>query len=700
MTKDELAGEPGALATRPDVEEDSTPVEPVFKPRDFRLNLEARLSGTAAEPLTDIDSPGIRKLTWETVVPDRPQTASEAVTSEPAGTAAPSPAAAAATPDPLPPPRRVTPPAPPRPADPLEPPVVSAPAPVPDVVEPVAEAGGDEPGAAESSPDPTPDPTPEVAVVAPVAVAVATASEENRLALIPDLVEDDSPIELPPITPSGSIIVPSPSVYAPVLAESYYVAPIRPVASPTSTLAVMVAEGRSQQVTPKKKQKRHLFRSFVTLVVLFGLLAGGAYAAKTYLLREPQWSAEMKPLADAVASARGLHFKEAVEVTSLPAADYAKRLAGSVAGISADRAATWRALGLLSGEFDLEAIGRQAMNDSPAFYDPVAKTIVYSEDLAVYEHLYRFAMHRALTMALLDQQYDWSTRISATSPAAALGLRAVVDGDALQVANSLAAADGPDQLAPEMLSFVQGHGATVSPSQYASAVVGRAGVALRYLVTSTSTDPAALAALEQRTPVDDSQFDAARTQTPSAAAPATQGMIFWYYVLASRIDDTVAWSAATRWTGDSVATSTGAAAQCVDAKIRAADPDGAAVLLATFQTWAAAAPAESTTTVVPIDGNQVAIRACDPTAAITATIPARVPLGFGGAAVERALVQAAVTAAAGTTIDPACLVNAARGRGGVLTSPADDAPSIAVAWDPPYVAANMDLGPGCVVTTP
>lgn len=690
MTQEELAGEPGALATRADDEEDSTIVEPIFKPGDFRLNLEARLAGPA-EPLTNLDNPEIRKLTWENVVPDR----TEGPPSSTSTSASPpvSPPPVAATPEPLPPPRSVTPPAPPRRDDPPEPP--DAPVAVVPEVSVVPEAVVATPIAEAVAPP---------IVEAPIADIVdaqtpPTAAEINRLSLIPDLVEDDTPIELPPITPSGPIIVPSQSVYAPVLAESYYVTPVRPAANPTSsTLAVMVAEGRSQYVTPKKKQKRHLFRSFVTLVVLFGLLAGGAYAAKTYLLRQTEWSVEMKPLAEDVATARGLEFKEAVEVTSLPAADYAKRLAGSVAGVSAGRAPTWRALGLLNGEFDLEAIGRQAMNDSPAFYDPTSKTIVYSTDLKTYEHLYRFAMHRALTMALLDQQYDWSTRISATSPAAALGLRAVIDGDALQVANSLAAADGPDQLAPEMLSFVQGHGATVSPSQYAAAIVGRAGVALRYLVSSTVADPAALAALEQRTPVDDSQFDAARTQA-APAAPATQGMIFWYYVLASRIDDSIAWSAATRWTGDSLATSTGEAAQCVDAKIRAADPDGAAVLLATFQAWAAGAPAESQTTVVPIDGNQVAIRACDPNATITAAIPARVPLGFGGAAVDRALVQAAITAGAGTTIDPACLITAARARGAVLTSPADDPPAIGAAWDPPYVATNLDLAPACATPT-
>ena len=93
-------------------------------------------------------------------------------------------------------------------------------------------------------------------------------------------------------------------------------------------------------------------------------------------------------------------------------------------------------------------------------------------------------------------------------------------------------------------------------------------------------DPAALDALEKATPLNDDIFDARRPPAIVASPPGTQGMMFWYYVLASRIDDGQAWAAATRWMGDSTVTSTEANAQCVDSKIAAADADGAAVLLA------------------------------------------------------------------------------------------------------------------------
>ena len=720
---------------------DPLPVEPLLKPLDFRLNLGARRS-EPVEPLPNLDSPAIRKLTWEHVVPGRSE--SSPATSS-ASAALPLPSRVLSSLIPLEEMLRE-----PRPA--------SGSAPLPDPsgveVEPIAAEAeaeaevavavddfgdlGEEIVAevvAPELPDPAVDETPdggmvedqivvedevvvdaveddEAAVDEEIAVddvdfaaddvddvafdESAPRYEVNRLASVPDLIDDELPVELPPITPSGPgpVIVHAPSIYSPVLAEAYYIPPVLPAATQGPT--VVKRELKAQRPN-RPKPKRHLVRTFFTLVVLFGLLAGGAFAAKTYLLKQPKWSAELKPLADNVSVARGLQFKNAVTVTEVPVADYAQRLASSVVDTSADQAPTWRALGLLNGELDLDGIGRQAMNDSPAFYDPESQTIFVTEDLKVHPHLYRFAMHRALTAALLDQEFDWGWRLGSTSPAAVLAVRSTIDGDALAVANRLAADDTPEQLAPELFAFVQGHGGSIASSQYAVAIAGRAGVAMRPTMASLSADTAALAGLEQATAADDSVLDVVRADLPSAGtAPGAHGMMFWYYVLASRIDDGQAWSAAVRWTADSVATSTGPSSPCVDATVSAADPDGAAVLLGAFESWAAAAPAEAATTVVAIEGNRVAIRACDPGAGVAAQNVVKMPVAFGASGVERALVGAAVSAAGGAKVDAACLVTAARQRGMALTLAADDAPVLAVTWEPVYVAANIDLAPGCV----
>jgi hypothetical protein len=714
---EDLASQPGGVATRTDEEPDDAAAEHVFSPKDFRLNLGTKLAvAPEPEPLPNLDNPAIRTLTWEHVVPDRPASSPPGVT----------------TTVPLPPPSQVPPP-PPVPSSGFQPP---APAPLPqpsldavanaivhaDVVEDVeiyeddealdevdvyiedefevddeVEVALDDEPDADDEPDDELEPAAEVVAAR---VSAPVAAEVNRLGSVPDLIdEDDSLIELPPITPSGPVVASPQGQYSPVLAETLYIPP--PQARATTTVAVMLADEKPHRrkqnfKSPSRKPKRHLFRTFMTLVVLFGLLAGGAFAAKKYLLQEPKWTAELKPLADGVSIARDLDFKLSVEVTELPVADYAHRLATSTIDSPETKAPMWRALGLVNGELDLDLIGRQAVNDLPAFYDPATKTIVVTDDLKSYEHLYRFAIRRALTTALLDQEFDWSTRVATATPAAALAIRATIDGDALAVANALATSDSPDQLAPELFSFVQANATSLAPSQYAAAITGRPGVAMRPTIAAMVDDPIAISALEQAVPSSDGLLDPARSGAIPATLKGTQGMMFWYYVLAGRIDDGQAWAAAINWASDSITTTGTGSAQCVDAKVGAADANGAAVLLATFASWAAVAPLESATTVTPLEGNQVAIHACDPGAAVTATIPVKVPVAFGGAGVERALVQAAISAAGNSKVDATCLVTAARLRAVPLASPADDAPVLAVNWQPAYVTANLDLAAGCV----
>jgi hypothetical protein len=733
MAQEEFVGLAGAVATRADDTDLYSDSSSGPAPFNFKLNVGARLADVteSAAPLPDLDSPLIRKLTWEHVDADEsdlPVAAPLSSLLSPARDIAPlqlSPAlhrdivfepSAAPLEFELPPlllPSAFTdvPPSHDEVDDvSIEADDVAADELIEPEPEPEIEAEPEPAPEIEAEPEPEPedvddtwneeaadDDDDDEIIATPDSAVVRSAPPRhsyNRLDSIPDLDEedDDGLIELPPIAQSGPVVASAPAVeYAPILNESSYVVPVLPAVQ----RSVAVADNKPKRSAPKR-QKRHLVRSFMTMVVVFGLLGAGAFTAKKYLLGQPSWAVEMKPLADDVAAERGLQFKSAVEVSQLPITDYATQLAKS-AGVSGKDAATWRALGLLNGELDPVAIGRQALNDAPAFYDPATKTILVVADLKPQPHLYRFAMRRALTAALLDQQFDWGAKVASASPSAALAIRATIDGDALAVANSLAANDAPDQLAPELFAFVQGHGSVVASSQFAATIAGRAGVALRPTIASMAGDHAAVSALEQASPTTDAVLDVARTptaMTPSGAA----GMTFWYYVLAGRIDDGQAWQAMTHWSSATVETSAGSTNQCVDVKLSAADADGAAVLLSAFEAWAAAAPAESSTTVVPIDGNQVAIRACDPGVTVAAHNESKIPVVFGGAAVERALVQAAVSASNGATVDTACLVAAARQRGTVLTSPADDAPVLAVSWAPAYVAANLDLAAGC--TTP
>jgi len=117
------------------------------------------------------------------------------------------------------------------------------------------------------------------------------------------------------------------------------------------------------------------------------------------------------------------------------------------------------------------------------------------------------------------------------------------------------------------------------------------------------------------------------------------------------------------------------------------------------RTVSSVTPPETSTTVGPTDTNKISVKACDPGPAWAPPAAAKVPMAFGGAGVERALVAAAVEAGNGTAVDGACLVKAARARGGALSMPSDESPVVAIGWQPPFVAANLDLAPGCVPAT-
>jgi len=122
---------------------------------------------------------------------------------------------------------------------------------------------------------------------------------------------------------------------------------------------------------------------------------------------------------------------------------------------------------------------------------------------------------------------------------------------------------------------------------------------------------------------------------PVSVDEGSQGMLFWYHVLASRVDDDLAWRVALAWQSDQTATEINVDKYCTTGAVVF---DAASVDLVTlaFTEWAAKAPAEAATTtkVSPSDGAAgtvtVTLSACDPgEAAVTNDgVP---PLSLGGA---------------------------------------------------------------------
>lgn len=341
------------------------------------------------------------------------------------------------------------------------------------MVQPVAPSGTPAEPAVRTMPDLTPlselTPYAEIlqaaeraATPAPVAPAPAQASaaavqaELDRLAYVPDAVEPVAPVVVPaivvaepaagampmvstPAMPVASVAAAQPGVAVPTLSDHEM---YMPRAIPQNNVRKNYSDFASALHTPRRR-KRHPVRRFFATIVMLSMLGGGLFAAKYYYF-DQRWDADVKPLAADVEQARGLEFDHAVDVQNLDGSEYAARLVKSSLGISDDDVATigggWRALGLLSGDFDPANVGLAALGDAPAFYDPGAETIYVLRDLP--KELHDFAMHRALTLALLDQEFGWWGKAQHSSPAVARGMRAIYDAERVVRGNGAAQRPG------------------------------------------------------------------------------------------------------------------------------------------------------------------------------------------------------------------------------------------------------------------
>ncbi len=476
--------------------------------------------------------------------------------------------------------------------------------------------------------DELPAVAPAEVVAPPPAPASAVEAELNRLAFLPDQEEEPGPVVVPEIAHTEQRVdtaLPSLSQHDLYTARN---------AAPANHARLNLVDVATTFTPVSRKKKRNGFVRLATFLVFVGLLAGAAYAGKYYFL-DKRWEGDTKDLASEVEVARGLSFDHAIKVTSLPAADYASRLVTSSFGLDTDALATeasaWRALGILDGPLNEGKIGMAALPDAPAFYDPTVETIFVAQDMPA--DLYRFGMHRALAIALLDQEYGWSARAKDTSPSVSRGIMAYYDADALAVAVGMTTPAERTDIVTQIFGLYGKYSIDASPSPFASTVSGRLGVALRPYFEST-TDESRVTQDKSAAPTDGQVLDLRRLTSGvvETTAKTSEGMLFWYHALAGRIDENTAWEAALAWQNDDVSTVEGPTGVCVVAYVQVSQTSLDAVNAA-FQAWAAAAPAGSGTTVtLTTDGSpmQLQINACDPGPGVPTT-PAAHYLALGGA---------------------------------------------------------------------
>lgn len=394
----------------------------------------------------------------------------------------------------------------------------------------------------------------------------------------------------------------------------------------------------------KYKRKRHPFRVLFKLLLVVALLAGAAaavwYEVLPRLERNAEWAADVAPIANEVAAARALTWDHAVRVIPLAPLEYSGRLAKSILGINGDTepafVGEWRAMGLAEGPVDLGGIGSEAVAARPAFFD-AGTDVVYTVE-SLMGPLRVAALRRALTEALIAQQPDAPKGV-AGSPAH-LAARLLSEADATTVAQSLpvGSADVDTVRAQRNALVVPVGGQSRYPVDL---IVGDAGVTSLFTAATDTAGRASIAALRPQS--DAALLDVGRPMSslsdPVSAGGGTQrGMVYWYYVLASRLPSGEAWQAATAWNGDDVVVKGPVLAGglvCVTAAITTTDAVGRDRLMAALTQWSASAPPEATTTV-GLTGNRIDVSACDPGQGADTITNQAIP--FGDAVIERALV--------------------------------------------------------------
>lgn len=535
--------------------------------------------------------------------------------------------------------------------------------------------------AASAAPDTVDAPAdPSVAPRLPGASAAAGHS-----AAAPTVGDTAAPAQSPPSGPVPVQPAPiSPSLPAWAAGSSPSQAPSK--SAPTRPASLTYAQMAAEMTSKKRRRPRRVLSRLFTMVVVLGLVGGGLVAARTFLL-EPQWAADVEPLALEVAEARGLEFTASVPVVEVTSAVYPAQLAESVLGLDESNvdqtAGEWRAMGLLTGVLDTDDIGRAASADAPAFYDPATSTVYVLSGLPI--ELRTFALHRALAMALLDQQFGWAARLAGQPLAVATGTRMLYESDALATALSLVVESERVAISDQLVDLYTRLEATASPSPYASTLLGRMGVAMwpwfrdrepldrsRYLsealvADSTLLDLRRFASFgDERVDLDPTAVGAARTVTLSKpdVTPGSRGAVYWYHVLAARVDDDLAWRSALSWQGDEVSATRSSGSVCVTALFET-DAWGGETARSAFEQWAAGSPepvtmlvterAADPSTGAPT-GLQISIEVCDPgTRAVTNDGGSRLLLGGAPLRNEqfRRVLDAAPTL---SLLQAACLV--------------------------------------------
>ena len=479
--------------------------------------------------------------------------------------------------------------------------------------------------------DPTPPrPIPAVAPALPPILVTEAALHPLESGSVDTVV--DAPqftlADLAPIVPAMPVLAPlsraAPSPQRPMPSMSADESALRPTdrtkkSKKAGKNATLPGTGSADA---HRHKKRHPIRSFLSFVLIVGLLSGAGYAGwYKFLRKQASWAKDLRPAADFVESTVHRPFDENVTVTTLSAPEYEVKLgidALSRLDPTSDMGA-FRAVGLIDAAPSAASIGRVLAPLMTAFYRVDDHTIYR---LAGDTPAFEIGVLRAMTVAIVDQDIDLAGTLAKLDHSQRVGFRAMIDGVANLVVRARFAAD-PDFTATitnetnARLAAANVDGSAL-PS-YLADIIGSAEVGSVEHAMASIEDP--MRGLMP--PASDAQvFDPAAGAASSSSTPTgtstgsvVLGVEFWYDTLAPAIGPDAARTAALRWTADTSSASIVNGQACLSSTITTAGPEDQAALRAAFDAWAQTRPTSTNTTIgAGVDGvPTVAVSACSAT---------------------------------------------------------------------------------------
>ncbi|HSP29032.1 MAG TPA: hypothetical protein VLN74_10830, partial [Ilumatobacteraceae bacterium] len=406
--------------------------------------------------------------------------------------------------------------------------------------------------------------------------------------------------EATPVFESGGPMLPSvaPAVQRPAAVEAYEFDPAPFSPAPT----------RQPQRDGKQRGQRSGLKLVATLVVLGGLVAAGVVFGRPYVFPGEPDSATA-PYADAVEAERGVAFAEPLAIVAESTGDFSMRLGSQLAPVSPDELAQWRALGLASGLVDDTTLADQLAGWQDALYSTVDGQVYH--DLGVVGSVLEAQLVQEMTAASLDQEFGWSVE----QPQRTLDAAAATSAEVLRQSRAVQQASAFDAEVPPVRSELVG---TLPP------VIGYRMLAPHVFAEfdasiepSDRTNP--LAELGSDGPgllARDASIAATGPTLPdgdtATTPPIAKDQSFWYLVFAGYLDARTAYAASEAVVESAVTGAARGATQCASATFSGSGVEQTATLRSALDAWAAATPAEMSSSFQVLPDGTLQLVSCDP----------------------------------------------------------------------------------------